>query len=885
MRELERIDRRVKIGLLVVSVAAIAALGLAALRENVFAEWRHYRRAHRALLRERATDDRGRAALDDFEIRIVQSYLPDLDTVDRCRTCHAGIDDPRMTDVAQPFRTHPGRYLDVHDPAKFGCTVCHEGQGRATEVADAHGSAGHWERPLLEPALTRTTCTKCHTDAAVFGSDLLRRLDDDRPGAGAGLLARGRRLAAERGCLGCHLLGGRGGVLGPDLTRTGEKTAHELSFALLGRDAPHTVPYWLRRHFVAPAAVSPGSVMPPVSPEDAEALTAWVLSRRDPLGAIAPRGAVPRPALSGETLYGTYCAACHGPAGMGSRVDAIRTPSIGNRDFLATADDDYLRFIIENGRSHTEMPAWGAGRGNLTRAEIDRIVAHVRSWEAPGPPLDAADARRGDAERGRARYRGLCAGCHGLAGEGGIGNTLRSATFLALADDRFLARSIVYGRPGTAMPAWRQLSIDAVNDLLAYLRSWQPPPPTFEAVGAAMRAADPAQNVAVGAALFRSHCAACHGDAGQGRIGPAIAATDYLRVVDDGTLHRAIVEGRPSTAMPAWRHLSAADVGALIAYLRTFDTAPRAVLAGALPAGDPAVGSVYYGVACRGCHGEAARGGVGPQLANPVFLDSVSDAALFEWIAKGRTGTAMRAFLAGAQGPTPLTRRQILDVIAYLRALRARAERPVLQDGAGNAALGAVLYAGQCAACHGGVGEGASGPQLNNPAFLDVASDGFLAGTIVLGRTGTPMQSMVRGHAGLGQLAPDQVADVVAFLRGWQSERSWRLVRRITETSERAVAAGSALFGRTCAGCHGPTGRGRQDGEGYYAPALNNPEFLHAASDGFLLATIARGRSETPMRAFGLGGGGIGVLRAGEISDIVAFIRTWQAQPAARTGG
>jgi hypothetical protein len=38
-----------------------------------------------------------------------------------------------------------------------------------------------------------------------------------------------------------------------------------------------------------------------------------------------------------------------------------------------------------------------------------------------------------------------------------------------------------------------------------------------------------------------------------------------------------------------------------------------------------------------------------------------------------------------------------------------------------------------------------------------------------------------------------------------------------------------------------------------YAPSINNPDFLRAAGDSFLLATIAVGRPGTPMRPFGKG--------------------------------
>jgi mono/diheme cytochrome c family protein len=84
------------------------------------------------------------------------------------------------------------------------------------------------------------------------------------------------------------------------------------------------------------------------------------------------------------------------------------------------------------------------------------------------------------------------------------------------------------------------------------------------------------------------------------------------------------------------------------------------------------------------------------------------------------------------------------------------------------------------------------------------------------------------------------------------------------------MAEGRQLYAYFCASCHGETGK-----EGY-APALNNPEFLAAATDGFLAATIARGRQNTPMRAFGPGSSGMATLTSAEIRNIVGFIRSWQ---------
>jgi len=62
--------------------------------------------------------------------------------VDRCTTCHMGVDSSNYADLTVPrkFRTHPMRsqLFATHPVEKFGCTSCHQGQGRATEATFAH---------------------------------------------------------------------------------------------------------------------------------------------------------------------------------------------------------------------------------------------------------------------------------------------------------------------------------------------------------------------------------------------------------------------------------------------------------------------------------------------------------------------------------------------------------------------------------------------------------------------------------------------------------------------------------------------------------------------------------------------------------------------------
>jgi cytochrome c2 len=94
----------------------------------------------------------------------------DIEQVDRCQTCHVGADSRQYADpsiAAREFRTHPRLELlmGAHPIDAFGCTVCHQGQGRATDdLAHSGWRLGekfgrerwhfegdhYWEDPLLQ---------------------------------------------------------------------------------------------------------------------------------------------------------------------------------------------------------------------------------------------------------------------------------------------------------------------------------------------------------------------------------------------------------------------------------------------------------------------------------------------------------------------------------------------------------------------------------------------------------------------------------------------------------------------------------------------------------------------------------------------------------------
>ncbi len=880
----EAYDRKIKWGLLIASVVSIALLVAAALVENLYPEWRGIRSEYQDILIAKATDDQGTDLAQAFEIGIDQLYVPALGKTDRCVTCHTGLQDPRMADQTNPYKAHPGDFLSNHPPDRFGCTICHQGQGLATESDAAHGRVPHWPTPIIEPEYLYSACTACHDSGSLYGDQSIfaRDVDGTVP-AGAALMLSGRDLVKNKGCLGCHQLDGQGGKLGPDITFVGDKTAHDFDFTHFGHDEPRTVSHWLKRHFLDPSEVSPNTVMPAaaLTENEADALTAYALSlkhRNIVPGYTAKRTteyATAAPS-SGEALYAEMCSACHGLDGKTPILPHIRTPSLNNVDTLATCSDDYLRYIIERGRTNTAMPAWGADGGNLSHQEIDSLVGYIRAWEPEGASPENVSARVGDAAMGASYFRGMCLNCHGEGGVGGIGNTLNSDTFLSIASDEFLAETIINGRPGTAMASWKHLPAQAISDLLAYIRSWEAEPASYSDVRRAAGIAMFQGDLRTGKILYQANCASCHGNDGEGTIGPRLNSPNILPVVDNEFLHHTIVKGRPGTAMPSWKHLSADAIGSIVTYLRSWNGGAKTLTEEPPGRGDFALGEVHYKISCAACHGTSGEGGVGPQLTNPEFLNAVSDEVLYHWIARGRTGTAMKGFLEEEQGPTQLTPAHIADVIAFLRHTGAQGKPPVHRSGVGNPHLGRQLYEGTCASCHGLHGEGASGPQLNNSHFLAAASDGFLAATIVLGRNGTPMQSMVHGQSGIGQIDPALVQDVIAYIRMWDVEQRRRKPRAVAEMSRRAIQSGGENFAKFCSACHGPNGMGELDGVEHFAPALNNPEFLQAASDGFLLATIARGRSNTPMRPFGTGAGGIAELTTEDINDIVSFIRTWQ---------
>jgi len=134
----------------------LTVLFLLTIWQDTHRQWSRYQRR---FLRTLATDERR-----GLTGGIKQLLVTDLRRVDRCTTCHLAIAKPQLALAEEPFTAHPGEFLAWHPPETFGCTVCHGGQGLATEASAAHGDEPHWEEPLLRGRLVQASCAQCHGD-------------------------------------------------------------------------------------------------------------------------------------------------------------------------------------------------------------------------------------------------------------------------------------------------------------------------------------------------------------------------------------------------------------------------------------------------------------------------------------------------------------------------------------------------------------------------------------------------------------------------------------------------------------------------------------------------------------------------------------------------
>jgi cytochrome c551/c552 len=137
----------------------------------------------------------------------------------------------------QPFTSHPRLDLFVgptspHKKGEMGCSICHDGQGSATDFkwashtpndpqqavdwARQHGwfDNHHWIFPMTPERFLESNCLKCHHEVVELEPS------ERFPEPPAPKLVQGYHLVREFGCYGCHEITGFDGPnkrIGPDM--------------------------------------------------------------------------------------------------------------------------------------------------------------------------------------------------------------------------------------------------------------------------------------------------------------------------------------------------------------------------------------------------------------------------------------------------------------------------------------------------------------------------------------------------------------------------------------------------------------------------------------------------------------------------------------------
>jgi len=265
----------------------------------------------------------------------------------------------------------------------------------------------------------------------------------------------------------------------------------------------------------------------------------------DELDTLANYVVDPSSAPEGQELFSRFCTECHG-----DRVPVV-------------ADPAQARQVIASGGGHETMPVWG---DILTPEQLDALVSYTLE-ASRGAPL----------ELGQDLFAQNCSTCHGDFGEGGpnpsrtddIIAPISSAEFLKTRDDATLRAIVSQGQPNFGMSPFGTahggpLSDEEIDALVAFIRSWEEKPPVEFPPEIASRPLS-----IEGPDIYAEVCAQCHGDRGQGLIGPSLSGPGFQSAKTDDEIFNTINVGHAATAMIGWGEILSADqIHQLVSYIR-----------------------------------------------------------------------------------------------------------------------------------------------------------------------------------------------------------------------------------------------------------------------------------------------------------------------------
>jgi cytochrome c oxidase cbb3-type subunit III len=184
-----------------------------------------------------------------------------------------------------------------------------------------------------------------------------------------------------------------------------------------------------------------------------------------------------------------------------------------------------------------------------------------------------------------------------------------------------------------------------------------------------------------------------------------------------------------------------------------------------------------------------------------------------------------------------------------------------------------ILYAQNCAGCHGAEGGGGASFALANPVYLAIVDETTIRNIVANGVHGTSMPAFAQ-RAG-GMLTEQQIDVITAgIFSRWGRKH---VLDGADPPSYAAKAAGSVDRGQVafrtyCASCHGADGAGTSKGS-----AITHDSFLALVSDQGLRTIVITGRPE--LGAPDWRGNVPGhPMTDQEITDVVAWLASRRAQ-------
>lgn len=514
---------------------------------------------------------------------------------------------------------------------------------------------------------------------------------------------------------------------------------------------------------------------------------------------------------------------------------------------------------------------------------------HLTLFSSPPSDTDGMEMLLGGKEL---FAREGCLGCHQARGVGGIlgpdltaqgEKTHKEYSFRNVAGEQSVSNWLKehFRDPEMVSPGSRMLKIDLPEEDLDALATLvmglsNPDFPVHYYSLATLGEFKGQREKLEGATAYGYLCAACHGKEGEGKDYEAYASgvaaignVDFLRVASKEFIRFTMDKGRSGRQMSTWApEVSGISDGELSELARFVDTRLERPLPELQGIRASAIsGAELYGQKCETCHGEDGKGGLAVSLKQKGLLARADHDFLLRTIFRGRDNTAMPAWWNLEDG-------EIADLLALMTswrfeltgssALRLPSGRNLQK---GDPGQGEMSFRFLCFRCHGSFGEGDTGPAIINRSFLAAASDTFLYETISKGREGTAMFGWLSDISAKERIGEQDIANVIAWMRREAEARPQYLH---PGSNPGQSTEGERLYRQLCLECHG-TG-----GEGDKAPALNRQEFLSAATNGYLYATITLGRTVTKMPAWGYGDPEHRVLTKDERDDLVAYLRSMQ---------